>query len=98
MPSPRENIRARALDLGFDAVGFAPAELSDAAKAGLSGFLSAGFHGDMGWLADKAERRADPRALWPAARSVVVLGLNCGPAGNPGRAASHRGVCEISIS
>ena len=83
MAPARQEIRARALALGFDAVGFAPAELSDEAKAGLSGFLAAGYHGDMGWLADKAERRADPRGLWPEARSVVVLGLNYGPAENP---------------
>jgi epoxyqueuosine reductase len=30
----------------------------------------------MGWLAAGAERRADPRALWPEAKSVVVLGVN----------------------
>jgi len=83
MAPARQEIRSRALALGFDAVGFAPAELSDEAKAGLSGFLAAGYHGDMGWLADKAERRADPRGLWPEARSVVVLGLNYGPAENP---------------
>jgi epoxyqueuosine reductase len=83
MVSARQEIRARALALGFDAVGFAAAELSHEAKAGLSGFLAAGYHGDMGWLADRAERRADPRALWPAARSVVVLGLNYGPVENP---------------
>jgi epoxyqueuosine reductase len=83
MASTRQEIRTRALALGFDAVGFAPAELSDEAKAGLSGFLAEGNHGDMGWLAERAERRADPRALWPAARSVVVLGLNYGPVENP---------------
>ena len=80
MDSPRQQIRARALSLGFDAVGFAPAILSDEAKAGLLGFVAAGYHGDMGWLADKAERRRDPRTLWPEARSVVVLGLNYGGA------------------
>ncbi len=81
MDSPRRQISARALSLGFDAVGFAPARLSDEAKAGLEGFIAEGYHGDMGWLADKAARRRDPRALWPEARSVVVLGLNyAGPA------------------
>ena len=27
----------------------------------------------------RAERRADPRALWPEVRSIVLLGLNYGP-------------------
>ena len=83
MEQARQAIRARALALGFDAVGFAPAALSQAAKEGLAGFLGQGYHGDMGWLADKAQRRADPRTLWPEARSVVVLGLNYGPPENP---------------
>ena len=81
--SARQKIRERALSLGFDAVGFAPAELSDLAKAGLAGFLAAGYQGDMGWMAEKAERRADPKSLWPEARSVIVLGLNYGPVENP---------------
>ncbi|MEM7170223.1 MAG: tRNA epoxyqueuosine(34) reductase QueG [Pseudomonadota bacterium] len=77
------SIRQQALALGFDAVGFAPATVSEEAKAGLAGFLAAGYHGDMGWLADKQDRREDPQVLWPAAKSAVVLGLNYGPAGDP---------------
>ena len=42
-------------------------------------FLSLGAHGDMEWMAAKAERRADPRTLWPQARSIVMLGFNYGP-------------------
>ncbi len=95
MTSPRQEIRARALALGFDAVGFAPATLSNAAKAGLKGFIQAGYHGDMGWLADKAERRRDPQALWPEAHSVVVLGLNYAPAENPAGLPAEHG--EISV-
>ncbi len=34
-------------------------------------------------MQEKADRRADPRALWPEARTVVVLGLNYGPERNP---------------
>jgi epoxyqueuosine reductase len=37
----------------------------------------------MDWMATTAERRGDPRALWPQARSVVMLGLNYGPDENP---------------
>jgi epoxyqueuosine reductase len=80
---PRDAIRTQALTLGFDAVGFARAELSIDAQAGLKAFLAAGYHGDMGWLEAKADRRGDPKVLWPEARSVVVLGLNYGPAEDP---------------
>ncbi len=79
----RDAIRDRALALGFDAVGFAAAALAQAAGDNLREFLNQGLHGDMGWLAATAERRGDPRALWPAAKSVVVLGMNYGPAEDP---------------
>jgi epoxyqueuosine reductase len=51
----------------------------------------------MGWLADRAERRADPRALWPEARSVVVLGLNYGPGDDPLKLLAHRERGSISV-
>jgi epoxyqueuosine reductase len=76
-------IRERALAEGFDAVGFAPAHLEEGARERLAAFVDAGYHGDMGWLADTAERRAHPQSLWPEARSVVVLAANYGPAEDP---------------
>ncbi|MSO74377.1 MAG: tRNA epoxyqueuosine(34) reductase QueG [Alphaproteobacteria bacterium] len=72
-----------ALDNGFDAVGVAPAALSGAARAGLEGYLRAGYHGDMGWLAARVDERASPHALWPEAKSVIVLGANYAPEGDP---------------
>ena len=83
MANPRDQIRDRALALGFDAVGFARAESSAAARDRLAAFVAGGLHGDMGWMADTAERRADPRVLWPEAKSAVVLALNYGPDGDP---------------
>jgi epoxyqueuosine reductase len=83
MPDLRPLIRGRALALGFDAVGFAPAALGPEARDRLADFLAAGQHGDMGWLADRAEQRSDPRGLWPEARSVVALGLSYAPDEDP---------------
>jgi hypothetical protein len=37
----------------------------------------------MTWLADTFARRADPKALWPEARTVIALGVNYGPAEDP---------------
>ena len=80
---PKPLIRDKALSLGFDAVGFCRAELGGEARARLRDFLGAGQHGDMGWLADRAEQRGHPRALWPEARSVVALGLSYAPGEDP---------------
>jgi len=74
----REAIRAEALARGFDAVGFAAAHLADNARADLAEFLARGYHGEMGWLAARAEQRGDPRTLWREAETVVVLGMNYG--------------------
>src|SRR3954469_9598655 len=79
----REAIRAEALAIGFDAVGFAPAHLADAARAGLREFIERGYHGDMGWLAGHRARRGDPRTLWPEARPVGGLGVHYGPEDDP---------------
>jgi epoxyqueuosine reductase len=81
--TPAAAIRARALALGFDAVGFAPAALGPAARERLRAFLAAGQHGEMQWLAARSDQRADPKALWPEARSVICLGLSYAPAEDP---------------
>ncbi|MFC4351081.1 tRNA epoxyqueuosine(34) reductase QueG [Fodinicurvata halophila] len=76
-------IRQRALEIGFDAVGFAPADQPDTAGEHLKDFIGSGYHGDMGWIPDTYERRRHPQALWPEARSVVVLAQNYGPEDDP---------------
>ena len=83
----RDAIRDKALALGFDAVGFAPARLAPEARRQrlerLAAFVQQGFQGDMGWLADRAEARVDPETLWPGARTVVSVVMNYGPASDP---------------
>jgi len=76
-------IRDKALALGFDAVGFAPAALGPSARERLATFLAAGRHGEMGWLAERTDQRSDPQALWPDAKSVICLGLSYAPAEDP---------------
>ena len=94
---PKAAIRDRALGLGFDAVAFTDAALGPEARDGLAGYLARGYHGDMGWLEAKAERRAAPQALWPEARSVVVLGLNYGPANDPLALLAHPERGNVSV-
>ena len=94
----REAIRDRALASGFDAVGFAEAHLDAEARAGLGEFIARGYHGDMGWLAGTAARRGDPRALWPEARTVVVLGVNYAPEDDPLALAERRDRGAVSAS
>jgi epoxyqueuosine reductase len=68
---------------GFAAMGIVHAGPDPEALRRLTAFLDQGFHGDMGWLARDPARRADPRRLWPQVKSVIVLGANYAPAGDP---------------
>jgi epoxyqueuosine reductase len=94
---PRQAIRAEARRLGFDAVGFAEARLPEEVRARLDAFLAEGMHGDMGWMAERVAQRADPRALWPAAASVIVLGVSYAPADDPLATLPLRDRATISV-
>ena len=90
-------IRAEAERLGFDAIGFAPARLGPEARERLQAFLAAGMHGGMGWMEARADQRADPRALWPEARSVIALGLSYAPEADPLESLAWRDRATISV-
>jgi epoxyqueuosine reductase len=83
MDEVKTRIRDRARELGFDAAGFTRPSLEPGVPQGLQAFIAGGYHGDMRWLEDKADRRADPLVLWPEARSIIALGHNYGPAFDP---------------
>jgi len=75
-------IRAKAQDLGFDAVGFARAELPPEHGARLRSLVSDGHHGEMGWMAERMEQRESPQELWSEVCSVISLGMSYAPAGD----------------
>ncbi|HQT63688.1 MAG TPA: tRNA epoxyqueuosine(34) reductase QueG [Acidocella sp.] len=82
MTDIKPGIIARAQKLGFDAVGFTRATLSEQQRQGLRDYLAAGHHGSMSWMAARADERADPQTLWPEALSVISLGLSYAPDGD----------------
>jgi epoxyqueuosine reductase len=93
----REAIRARAVQEGFDTVGFARAVRPEGAAEGLVEYLARGHHGDMAWMQTTSERRSDPRALWPDANSIITLGVNYAPRHDPLQALlrPERGVVSV---
>ncbi len=90
-------IRARAATLGFDLCRFTDLTSPWPASARLAEFIDAGRHGEMGWMADTAARRAHPTAMWGDARSAIVLGVNYGPDSDPMAALAHRDRGVISV-
>ena len=79
----KEKIRGWGRELGFDAIGFAAADLTDGAQ-GLNAWLAAGCHGEMDYMAahvtGKGHKRAQPTELVPGTRSIITARINYLPA------------------
>ena len=82
-PLSSADIKALALEYGFDACGITnPAGIGPAGER-LKTFLAEGRHGDMDWLATHGDRRAAPDTLWPDVKSIIMLGHSYAPLANP---------------
>ena len=86
-----EQIKQKALELGFDLVGITDASpVSEEQVGRLLGWLDAGYAGNMTWLHSNLEKRTDPAKLLPGAKSVIVVGLNYKPQnGHPSSVLRH---------
>ncbi len=78
-----EALREKAEAEGFSAFGVcAPDSIPKAAER-LKAFVDADYHGQMQWMAERQKWRGNPAALWPEAKSVIMLADNYGPTGDP---------------
>ena len=75
-PGVSAAIKRQALELGFAGIGIVRAQQLAEAEVRLRQWLARGFHGEMKWMERDPAQRADPRRLFPDARSVVVVALN----------------------
>ena len=78
-----QQIRDKAAELGFAAVGFARADAAPRAGERLREWLDEGRHGDMIWMEERAHHRVSPTGLWPEVRSVIALGMSYAPGHDP---------------
>ncbi|PYP61936.1 MAG: tRNA epoxyqueuosine(34) reductase QueG [Gemmatimonadetes bacterium] len=85
-------LKRRALEMGFDAVGIATLEKS-AHAAELDRWLAAGYAGTMSYLHRQAAKRKDPARIMPGATVAVVTLTNYfhGPTSSSPLAAKQRG-------
>jgi epoxyqueuosine reductase len=67
------------------------------AGARLEAWLEAGYAGDMDYMGETQARRAAPRALWPEVKSIVLLGMNYAPEGDPLALLGARERANISV-
>jgi len=93
----KDRIRNEALRLGFDLFGVSGLDGPWPEAARLATFVELGRQGQMGWMAETLERRSHPQAMWPGARSAIMLGMNYGPDADPLEALGDPGRGVISV-
>ena len=76
LASATAQLKSQALALGFHKVGIVRAEELSAERGQLKEWLRRGLNAEMSWLVRDPDQRADPRRLFPEARSVLVVALN----------------------
>ena len=79
----KEAVVARALEEGFVAARVCRPDAVPEVAERLAAFVEAGFHGQMGWMAERMHWRSAPDALWPEARSVLMLAESYAPEHDP---------------
>jgi epoxyqueuosine reductase len=90
-------LKARAQALGFDSFGIAPADARPDLPERLAEAIAQGWHAEMDWMAETADRRGSPQAMWPEAKSVIMLGINYGPESDPLAILHEKRLGSISV-
>ncbi len=83
MDDLKARLITRALDEGFVMARVCRPDAVPDVPDRLGAFLEAGYHGQMGWMERRVEWRSDPSALWPEARSIVMLAESYTPEFDP---------------
>jgi epoxyqueuosine reductase len=93
----KARLREQALAEGFAAMGVCRPDAVPEAAGRLRDWLAAGRHGQMGWMEAREGWRGSAAALWPEARSVVMLAEVYTPESDPmaGLAQADRGVVSV---
>ena len=93
----KELLKAKALDEGFTAFGVCRPDAVPELPERLAAFVDDGRHGQMGWMAERSHWRGDPAALWPEAKSVVMLAEAYTPEHDPLEILEQRDRAAISV-
>jgi len=72
-------IKQKALELGFSAIGISKAECLEKESKQLKEWINKSFHGEMQYMENHFEKRVDPRKLVEGAKSVISVLYNYYP-------------------
>jgi epoxyqueuosine reductase len=95
--SLKDRLRAKALEEGFAGFGVCRPDSVPELPQRLKQFVDDGYHGQMAWMAERMAWRSDPSALWPEARSVVMLAEPYTPEHDPLAVLEQRDRAAISV-
>ena len=93
----KDQIVARAIEEGFVAARICRPDSVPEVRQRLADFVAAGYHGEMSWLAERMHWRGNPAALWPDARSVVMLAESYTPDEDPLTSLALRDRATVSV-
>jgi epoxyqueuosine reductase len=93
----RRFLEDAAAKAGFAACGITCAKADPEPGERLKQFVALGRHASMDWMAATLTRRLSPDAMWPEAKSAIVLGMNYGPDDSPLEALAHKNRAAISV-
>ncbi|MDH3668081.1 MAG: tRNA epoxyqueuosine(34) reductase QueG [Paracoccaceae bacterium] len=93
----RTALEDEARALGFAAIAVTRSDRVSRAGERLRAWVDDGQHGEMGWMADRLAWRSDPAALWPEARSVIMVADSYAPASDPMETLAARDRAAISV-
>jgi epoxyqueuosine reductase len=93
----KADLKAYALDAGFAKLGICTPDAIPEVAERLKAFVDAQYHGQMSWMAERMAWRGDPAALWPAARSVIMLAEPYTPDVDPLALLEQRDRAAISV-
>lgn len=72
-------VKDKALELGFEQIGFAKAQALTDEASRLERWLNAGMHGTMAWMEGHFDKRIDPTKLVDGAQTVISVTLQYHP-------------------
>ncbi len=93
----KERIIAHAIDEGFVMARVCRPDAVPQVADQLAAFVAAGYHGQMEWMAERMHWRGDPAALWPEARSVLMLAESYAPEHDPLAVLERRDLAAVSV-
>jgi len=95
--SLKDRLYAHALSVGFSDIGTCAPDATPDTAARLAQFVDAGYHGQMSWMGERMAWRGSAAALWPEAKSVIMLAERYTPDHDPLAILDQADAAAISV-